>query len=98
MPKIKPFDGYLVNKDKATEVVSPAYDSVSPEQRRVFAEENPKNFLNTMRLLDDFAEDAKPTSEELLNLNKANLDGLLEDGSFDELSQACFFHLPIIFW
>ena len=27
----------------------------------------------------------------MLNLNKANLDGLLEDGSFDELSQACFF-------
>ena len=38
MPKIKPFDGFLVDADQAEGVVSPAYDSVSPEQRRQFAE------------------------------------------------------------
>ena len=91
MPKIKPFDGYLVNANQAQAVVSPAYDSVSPEQRRKFAEENPHNFLNTMRLTEDFPEDCQPTQDELLELNRRNLKTLLEDGSFDSLPSPCLF-------
>ena len=91
MPKIKAFDGYLVNAACATQVVSPAYDSVSPEQRRQFAELNPHNFLNTMRLLEDFPADAQPSQAQLLATNKACLDKLLNDGSFEKLSQSCLF-------
>ncbi len=91
MPKIKAFDGYLVNEACATQVVSPAYDSVSPEQRRQFAELNPHNFLNTMRLLEDFPADAQPSQAQLLATNKACLDKLLNDGSFEKLSQSCLF-------
>jgi uncharacterized protein (DUF1015 family) len=91
MPKIKPFNGYLVNADQAQAVVSPAYDSVSPKQRRKFAEENPHNFLNTMRLMEDFPEDSQPTQDELLELNRSNLQSLLKDGSFDYLSSSCLF-------
>jgi uncharacterized protein (DUF1015 family) len=91
MPKIKSFDGYLVNVDQAQAVVSPAYDSVSPEQRRKFAEENPHNFLNTMRLMEDFPDDSQPTQDELLELNRKNLQSLLKDGSFDCLPSPCLF-------
>ena len=91
MPKIRSFDGFLVTAERAGEVVSPAYDSVSPEQRRIFAEENPKNFLNTMRLMEDFPDDARPSQEQLLALNRANLDKLLEDGSYQPLPQPCLF-------
>ena len=91
MTGIKAFDGYIVDQDHAEEVVSPAYDSVSPEQRRLFAEANPGNFLNTMRLLDDFSEENRPSPEELLDINRRNLDALLENGSFNELSQPCLF-------
>ena len=91
MPTIKPFDGFLVVADQAQEVVSPAYDSVSPEQRRLFAEANPHNFLNTMRLLEDFEEQSRPSAEELLELNKSNLFRLLKDGSFEALSKPCLF-------
>ena len=91
MTKIKAFDGYIVNAAWAREVVSPAYDSVSPEQRRIFAEVNPKNYLNTMRLLEDFPEEARPTADELLQLNKSNLDNLLAGGYYQRFKQPCFF-------
>ncbi len=91
MPKIKAFDGYLVRAERAIDVVSPAYDSVSPEQRRRFAQENPHNFLNTMRLLEDFPAEARPTQAALLQWNKANLDKLLSNGAFQWLKQPCFF-------
>jgi uncharacterized protein (DUF1015 family) len=91
MPKIKPFDGYLVTEDRALDVVSPAYDSVSPEQRRVFAEQNPENFLNTMRLVEDFPEADQPSQENLLKMNRRNLDNLIENGAFSPLPQPCLF-------
>ena len=91
MPRIKAFDGFLVSADRAADVVSPAYDAVSPEQRRIFAEAHPSNFLNTMRLLEDFAEENRPSPDDLLNLNKQNLDKLLSDGSFDAVDQPCLF-------
>ena len=55
MPVIKAFDGYLVNPERAHDVVSPAYDAVSPEQRRLFADAHPDNFINTMRLREDLS-------------------------------------------
>ena len=91
MPRIRAFDGYLVNPAHAEQVVSPAYDAVSPEKRREFADANPRNYINTMRLMADFPADSQPTVEELLAFNKANLDALLCDGSFNRFTQPCLF-------
>ena len=91
MPRIRAFDGYLVDPARAGQVVSPAYDAVSPEKRRQFAEANPQNYLNTMRLREDFPADAQPTVEKLLALNKARLDELLRNGSFNRFAQPCIF-------
>ncbi len=91
MPSIKSFEGYLVDADRAEAVVSPAYDSVSPEQRRLFAETHPDNFLNTMRLMEDFAENERPDQQGLLQFNRGNLDRLLDNGSFQKLPGACLF-------
>jgi len=91
MPKIKPFDGYLIEQARASTVVSPAYDAVSAEQRRHFSVNNPENFINTMRLQDDFPEDARPTQRELLSRNKASLDALIKDGSFKAFEQPSMF-------
>jgi len=96
MPRIKAFDGYLVNSTRATGVVSPAYDSVSPQQRRIFAEENPNNFLNTMRLLEDFAPDAQPTQEQLLASNRKCLENLLEDGSYEKIERPSMYLYQLI--
>ena len=91
MPRIRAFDGYLVDPARAGQVVSPAYDAVSPEKRRQFAERNPQNYLKTMRLREDFPADAQPTAERLLALNKARLDELLSNGSFNRFDQPCMF-------
>ena len=91
MPNIKPFDGYLIKAERANTVVSPAYDSVSAEQRTKFADANPENFINTMRLLEDFPADAQPTQDELLNGNKERLQQLLDGGSFDQLEKPSMF-------
>jgi len=91
MPHIRPIDGYLVDPAHAEQVVSPAYDAVSPEMRREFAESNPRNYINTMRLLADFPPDSQPTADELLAHNKANLDALLASGAFNRIEQPRLF-------
>lgn len=91
MPVIKAFDGYLVNPERAHDIVSPAYDSVSPEQRRQFAEAHPENFINTMRLQEDYPENAKPSHEQLLATNKERLQQLLANGSFNSLAEPSMF-------
>ncbi len=96
MTTVKPFDGYLVKSRFADQVVSPAYDSVSPVQRRKFAEKNPDNFLNTMRLLEDFSPDHQPTHKELLELNRSNLQRLLDNGFFSYLATPCLFIYQLI--
>ena len=91
MPVIKAFDGYLVNPERAHDVVSPAYDAVSPEQRRLFADAHPDNFINTMRLREDFPADKRPSHEQLLEGNKHRLQQLLSNGSFDTLTESSMF-------
>ena len=91
MPAIKAFDAYLVNPKRAHDVVSPAYDSVSPEQRRLFTEAHPDNFINTMRLQEDFPADSQPTHDELLEGNAERLKRLLANGSFDAIAEPSMF-------
>ncbi len=91
MPNIKPFDGFLVKPEAATSVVSPAYDSVSPEERRRFSESNPENFINTMRLQEDFPADSQPTQEQLLQANRTTLETLLKSDAFNETPRPCMF-------
>lgn len=91
MPKIKAFDGYLVKDRFAAQVVSPEYDTVSPAERRRFADDNPQNFLNTMRLRDDFDPGATPDNETLLDFNRNNLQRLLGDGYFRRVSKPCLY-------
>ncbi len=91
MPVIKAFDGYLIKQERANTVVSPAYDSISAEQRREFQDANPENFINTMRMQEDFPEDAKPTLAQLLNSNKESLQALVDDGSFRPIESPCMY-------
>ncbi len=91
MPKIKPFDGYLVKNEVAAEVVAPEYDTVPAQTRRAFADANPQNFLNTMRLREDFNPASPPTQEELLIYNRNNLHRLLAEGHFDKYTEPSVF-------
>ncbi len=91
MPRIKPFDGYLVRNEVAAEVVAPEYDTVPAAERRAFAESNPQNFLNTIRLRDDFDPACPPTHDELIAANRGSLERLLSDGLFSRFEQPAIF-------
>jgi len=91
MPKIRAFDGYLIRKEHAEQVVAPEYDSVSAAVRREFADANPHNFLNTMRLQEDFDPAYKPSHEALLEFNKRNLQKLIANNFFQEITSPCIF-------
>ncbi len=91
MPKIKAFDGYLVRNEVAADVVAPEYDTVPPAQRRAFADANPQNFLNTIRLRDDFDPACPPTHDELIAFNRQSLERLIADGHFSPVDRPCIY-------
>lgn len=91
MPRIKAFNGYLVKPECARKVVSPAYDSLSPAQRRQFADANPLNFINTMRLQEDYPENTQPANNHLLNENQQRLHKLLHNGYFQAIETPSMF-------
>ncbi|MCY4149932.1 MAG: DUF1015 family protein [Gammaproteobacteria bacterium] len=83
MPRISAFDSWLVKQQHASRTVAPSYDAVSAVERQKFAREHPENFLNTMRLMEDFQDDERPEHSELLRLNRRVLDRLLENDAFE---------------
>ena len=80
MTEVYAFSGSLVNPDKANEIVAPAYDSMSAEERAEYADARPNNFLNVMRTREDYVENV--CVEQILEQNKKNLESLLAQGSF----------------
>ena len=82
MTQIRAFRPYVVAPQHATAVVSPAYDSMSPAQRRIFCETHPKNYINTMQGVDDFPTGERPTEAKVLEGNVQHLQVMLENGSY----------------
>jgi len=92
MPKIKPFEGYIADPAQVAAVVTPAYDAMLPQERRSFAERHPGNYVNVMRTLEEYADDADPpTLEQVLEHNRARLNELLARQAFVETEQAGYY-------
>ena len=91
MAKLIPVTGYIVKQACVDEVVSPAYDSLSPEERHSYAGLNPLNFLNTMRSGDEYPQGQAPGFEELLKINGQNLQKLRDADVFSPISKPSFF-------
>ena len=90
MPKIRKFDGYLVEPKRAASVVTPAYDAMLPSERREFAGLHPGNYVNVMRSLEEF-DGSGPTLEEILHHNQSHLNQLLENGAFLNTSSPAYY-------
>ena len=82
MAFIHPFQGYLVAPDWAGEVVAPPYDSLTPEERRRYADSRPENYLNAMRSLDEYTPDEAPGLPALLERNARFVRRCVEAGRF----------------
>ena len=90
MPKIRKFNGYLVEPERATNVVTPAYDAMLPSERREFAGLYPGNYVNVMRSLDEF-DGSGLTLEEILHHNQSHLNQLLDNGAFLNTSSPAYY-------
>ena len=91
MAKLIPVSGYIVKQSFAGEVVSPAYDSLSPEERASYAGLNPLNFLNTMRSAEEYPKGQAPEFEDLLKINAQNLQKLRNADVFGAITKPSFF-------
>ena len=95
MTCVRPFQGSLVSPDKAHEVVAPAYDSMTAQQRARFAEARPLNFLNVMQTQDDYAD--ATDINEILARNKQNLNRLFDQQCFVPQSGDALYIYRLIF-
>jgi len=91
MPTVRSFTGYIVAPERVQDVVAPAYDALTPAQRHRYAAAHPNNYVNAMRSLEEFPAAERPALDDLLALNKRNLDKLLEQGAFRETGSSCLF-------
>jgi uncharacterized protein (DUF1015 family) len=91
MPAIKSFSGYLVDPAQAQEVVSPGYDAFTPQERYEFTISHPCNYLNVTRSQDEFPENERPSLEQLLASNAANLKRLIDEGAFVYQERSCLY-------
>lgn len=91
MTTIRAFDGYLVGAEHLRTVVSPAYDSLTSNERHAFGLDHPLNYINAMRSADEFPEGSRPSQEQLLQVNAAHLRSMLDGGKFEALERPCIF-------
>ena len=91
MPALRPFSGYLVEPGLVEQVVSPAYDSLTPHERCAFARRHPRNYLNAMRAIEDFPPELRPGIDELLAMNARALEGFITEGVFRYHAEPCLY-------
>lgn len=82
-PFVRPVAARLVKPEWATRVVSPAYDSVRPEDRLELMENDPYVFLHVTRSPGDAGDESSP--EEVTSRNAQALEWLLGQGVFSDL-------------
>lgn len=82
-PLVRPVATRLVRPQWATRVVSPAYDSVRPQDRAVLMANDPYVFLHVTRSPGDSPNGATPS--EVTEQNAAALDWLLQQDVFSDL-------------
>jgi uncharacterized protein (DUF1015 family) len=87
---VEPLVMSVVAPDHAHSVPSPAYDSLTPQQRLAWREEHPHSYLNVTRSPEDEPDDAVGGTDALLSASRAALDRLMEIGAFDEARSAMF--------
>ena len=82
MAFIHPFEGYLVDAKWAAGVVAPAYDALTPEERRRHADTHPESYLNAMRSVEEYGSDEAPSMSAVLSRNARFLRRYVDAGRF----------------
>ena len=91
MTNIRAFKPNIVKETASTKVVSPAYDSMSNEERRDFRIDNPENYINVMQTIDDSIKEKGLSEDEILKENRQELDRLLSSGAYRKCDKDSLF-------
>lgn len=91
MVDFRPTTARLVREEWLDRVPSPAYDSLTPGERRAYRVAHPESFLNVTRSPEDEEPGAETSQADLLNAGRKSLDHLLAVGAFAESSGEVLF-------
>jgi len=88
---IQPFRGQVVSQKAAHDVVSPAYDALSADQRRTFRAEHPNSYLHVTRSAADEHDAATVDNATLVRRGRAALEALVARDLFTSHGEPAFF-------
>ena len=92
MVKVRPFQGYLANKENCHKVIAPAYDTLNTEEARAMAAGNEMSFLHVNKPEIDLPEGTDPYHKSVYLTGKDNLNLFIEKG-FLVQDDACRFYV-----
>lgn len=91
MSGIRPFRGSVVRQVVAHDVVSPAYDALTVQQRRAFRTDHPNSYLHVTRSAQDESDADTVDNATLVARGRAALEKLLEQNLFDDHGGPAFY-------
>ena len=80
MVKIRPFKGFLANKNNVGKVISPAYDVLNTVEACEMADGNPMSFLHVNKPEIDLPKDTDPYDDAVYQKGRENLLSFIEKG------------------
>jgi len=87
---INPTKAGVINPEWSYKVPSPAYDSVTPDERQKIRQQNPWSFLNVTLSPEDISKDGNVPNEKLVTLARVALEKILATDAFG-FSQECLY-------
>jgi uncharacterized protein (DUF1015 family) len=90
-PIMAPFAGWIIKPEWADLVISRAYDTFSPDQRREIAAENRYNYVNVTRSPEDLLPGYTATIDELVAEGVSAFRRLLSAEAFQPTGQPSFY-------
>ena len=91
MSNIKPFKGYTPRPDRAAQISSVPYDTLSVAEARPICAENPLSFLHVVKTQADFPESEEGNLEAVQKKGRENLDRFIEDGTLVQSENPSFY-------
>jgi uncharacterized protein (DUF1015 family) len=90
-PLLAPFSGWIVKPEWADLVISRAYDTFSPDQRREVAAANRYSYMNVTRSPEDLLPGHTATIDQLVAEGVAAFRRLLASEAFDPTGEPSFY-------
>lgn len=87
---IEPFQGQVVRPERAAEVISPAFDAFTPQQRIAHRDRFPLSYLQVTRSASDEPAGTDVSTEALVDRGRRSLERLLDADVFAPQGEPAF--------